>query len=410
MENGEVPYHIKNTMATLQTNIITRTPEEMNALREKHRYNLALLEANRAGLVHITKLRQPVRAATLYNWVKEGKAVIAPWNREEVRNREGDENEWNESLATKVAPGQFIAYWVGKVGKEKKINPTKECPLVIYEGGHRTRWTMKVFSGEATYCGMTYSELQDLAPETATEIAEVVIDVTIAVSQDREELEAFAKKEYETVNTNGERLKAGEVIRAKTDEVRADLEESLQSVLQRDVKAKKRDAHLEDLRALVHGAAGLLGKMDKNKGSLIGVESLTQEQQNRAQENIREFGEVEAAIAALPELAGKDPKKRIRSRKLDLPFDGTLMYALQGAVGPAGRAKVRDDWVELHRRFFADKAEWKAKLAFLKRPTNNRRSYEREPPFPIRWRWLQTMLHQVEAVAVEEHVEENTVM
>jgi hypothetical protein len=391
-------------------NITTYTAEEKEALRQKYRDNLAHLKATRTGLLPITKLRQGVKAATLYQWTQERALIVADWNRDEVKNREGNEHEWMESLATKISPGQFIGYYHGKVGENGKIVPTKSCPIVVYEGGHRTRWTMKVFGGEALYCGMTYAELCVLAPETAKAIEEAAIEMTIAVSENFKELDKFARNEYEKVNTKGEGLKAGEVIRAGTDEKRAALEDSLRNSLKRGLKPKKRDSQLEELRALVHGAAGLVEKMDKAKGSLTNIDELTDEQVQKANVVIQSFAQVEEAICAIPELSGKEVKKRLAARTLDLRVDGTLMWALQDAVGAVAVAKVRADWVEYHKRFFADKDVWKAKIAELKAPTNKRRSYERERPFPIRWMRIQAALHPVAVVSVADDIETSELM
>lgn len=400
------------TMATTHSNITAtveavivptpRTDEEKMALREKHRANLALLEAKRTGILHITKIRQPVFAATLFNWVKDGKLIVAPWNREEVVGREGTANEWMESLATKISPGQFIAYYHGKVGKDKKVTPTKEHPVVVYEGGHRTRWTQAVFENRATYCGMTYSELKELEPDTAKAIEEAIVNMELAVSEREEQLMVFAKNEYHKVNTKGETLKAGEVIRAGGDTTRATLEDRLENALQRDLKPKKRDSHLEDLRALVHGAAGLVDRMDKKKGSLTNVDPLTEAESARAREVIDQVAQVEQEIVNLPELSGAKIQKRLRSRILDLKVDGTLVWALHDAP-PAVRDMIRRDWVEYHRRFFGDATLWKEKLASLKTSTVERSRYKAgETPYPVRWQRIQTALYPAQAVVVDE--------
>ena len=390
-----------NITATVEA-VIVRTDEEKMALREKHRAHLALLEAKRTGILHITKIRQPVFAATLFNWVKDGKLIVAEWNRDEVIGREGTADEWMESLATKISPGQFIAYYRGKVGKGGKVTPTKEHPIVVYEGGHRTRWTQAVFENRAMYCGMTYSDLKDLDPETAKAIEEAVINMELAVSENEERLMVFAKNEYHKVNTKGETLKAGEVIRAGGDTTRSSLEESLQEAMQRDLKPKKRDSHLEDLRALVHGAAGLVTRMDKKKGSLTNVEPLTEAESARAREVIEQVAQVEQEIVNLPELSGAKIQKRLRSRILDLKVDGTLVWALQDAL-PAERDMVRRDWVDYHRRFFGDATVWKEKLASLKTSTVERSRYKAgETPYPARWQRIQAVLHPVHAVVVEE--------
>lgn len=392
-------------MASTQTTISTRTPDEIVALRQKYRENIARLEAKRASLQHLTKIRQPLKAATLFNWVQEGALVVAEWNRDEVKGREGSAEEWMESLASKVSAGQFIAYHHGKVPKNGQIKPTKERPIVVYEGGHRTRWTANVFRNLVQYEGLTYEQLCDAHPDTAAAIANCVIEMTLAVSENEDRLVAFAKNEYHKVNTKGERLTDGEVIKAGSDTTRGELERELGDAFQRDLKPKARDSHLEDLRVLVHGAAGRVAEMNKKKGSLTNVGPLTDEEVRKAREVIEEVARIEARIAELPELSATKTQKRVRARIIDLKVDGTLVWALQHAEGPQEREMVAQDWVDYHRRFFPSPAMWKEKLAELKTSTVERSRYKAgETPYPGRWLRIHAVLHPVVAVARVEEV------
>ena len=371
-----------------------RTPAEIEELREKLRDNIAAMAQERQRRSTINKVRHPITASTLNNWFKEGKAVIAEFNRNEVTKREGNEHEWMESLATKVSAGHFISYYAGKPDKNGKINPTPENPIVIYEGGHRTRWTDRIFRNLATYHGMTLDVIRDLGLPEAKAIEECIIEMTVAVSTDKAALVAFAKKEYDTVNLKVEGLKAGEIIRTGADETRHRLETKLKSVLKRKLKEKERDAHLEELRALVHGAAGLVNRMDKKKGTLTTTEPLTPEQVAKAEKIIDLVAETEEKIASMPELAVKKLQTRVRGRNLELPIDGTLVYALQDARNDAEREKVVDDWVRFHREFFPDAAKWKETTAFLKTATVERSRYgPGETPFPARWQRVQSLLN-----------------
>jgi hypothetical protein len=392
--------------ATLPAPITAPLPvvEERSALEAKYAEALALLKAKRSGLVHITKIRQPIKAATLYRWHAEGKVVIADWNRNEVKTREGTANEWMESLATKVSPGHFIAYWVAPPGYTGSLpEPTAENPIVIYEGGHRTRWTNKVFSNEATFCGMTYETIKLLCPELATAIEDVVIDMTVATSTNEAGLVKFAKEEYHKVNSLVETLKAGELIRTQLDDDRATLEDRLKSALQRNLKAKDRDVHLEDLRALTNGAAGQVLRMNKQKGTLTTTEPLTQDEKTKAEKVIARVAEVERRIKALPELQAKGVQNRVMGRQLDLAVDGTFIYALQDAVTEAKQKEVEDDWVEFHRRYFAVAPEWKGKVAELKTSTTERGRYRTgETPFPARWQRVRNILRPPPAPAAQD--------
>jgi hypothetical protein len=377
---------------------------DRDALLVKYKDNLALLTSVRTGLLHIVKIQQPIKALTLYQWYKQGCVKIAKWNREEVKDREGTPNEWMESLATKISPGHFIAYWVGKTGPDGKLPvPTPENPIVIYEGGHRTRWTERVFSNEATFCGMNYETIKTLDPDTAKAIEEVRIDMTIATSENEASLVKFAKEEYHKVNSMVETLKAGELIRTKLDDDRAALEGSLQAALQRELKSKDRDGHLEDLRALTNGAAGLVVDMNKQKGTLTKMDPLTADQKTKATATIARVAEVERRIKDLPELQSKKTLGRILKRQLDLAVDGTLIYAIQDAADEPQRKQVEDDWVEFHQRFFPTAAEWKGKLAELKASTTDRGRYTKgETPFPARWQRVRNILRPPQAAVSTE--------
>jgi len=369
------------------------------ALREKYRSNLAALEEMRSRRSSITKVRQPITSATLFNWVRDGKVEIAAWNRDEVTKREGNEDEWMESLATKISAGHFIAYYVGAPDKDGKINPTTKNKIVVYEGGHRTRWTSRIFENQATYLDMTYDVLCAIAPETALAIQTCIIEMTVATSLDAAALVAFAKHEYDTVNLKVEGLKAGEIIRTGADETRSALETKIKSALKRTLKPKDRDAHLEELRALVHGAAGLVTQMNKKKGTLTTTQPLTDEQVAKAEATIESLGKAEETIASLPELSDKKLQTRVKNRNLDLAVDGTFVYALQNARNEDGREEVISDWVRFHKEFFPVAKKWTETLAILKKATVDRSRYgPEETPFPARWQRIQNLLNPRAAI------------
>lgn len=371
------------------------------ALEAKYHDKLAQMRERRARIQHITKHRNPLRAKTLYSWFTKGLLKIADWNRGEVEDREGTPEEWMESLAEKVSPGHFIAYWVGTLDKSGKFAPTPANPVIVYEGGHRTRWTQKIFSNEVLYYGMTYSELAVVDPETATAIEDSVIDMTISISPNAERLVEFAKHEYDRVNTRGANLRAGEIIRTGADVNRAALEATFKGALKRDLKSKKRDADLEDLRALVHGAAGLTDRMDKKSGSLTKVTPLTAAEIDKALTVIAAVATAESRIANLFE--DKRVKNRVRSRQLVLPYDGTLVYALQAASNMAEQDSVVDDWVTYHQMFFADATVWGEKMKDLKRATVDRSRYgPGETAYPGRWARIQNSIRPIAPAALNE--------
>jgi hypothetical protein len=382
------------------------------ALETRYKDQLAALKAMRASLKGILKVRQPITLATLYKWYKDKKLIIADWNRDEVDDRIGTHDDWMESIATDVSGGICLAYWNGKPITEKngvlKCTPTVDNPVVIYEGGHRTRWTYAIFENVARCLGMTLAELMAVEPVTARAIQTCVVEMTIATSLDNDALVKFAKRDYDRVNTYIEKLKAGEVLRTHTDDARTALEERLVGVMKRTLKKKARDAHLEDQRALIHCAAGLVTKMDKKKGSLVYSAPLTEEQIEMAETNIDAMGEIESKVETLftgPTVLDKKVKTRIKNRQIDLALDGTIMWALQ-SVDEDGRAAVIEDAVTFYRMFFGNNDSWKEVLAEIKKATKERSRYEEgETPYPIRWSRIQNKIRPPPPVNLEDDID-----
>lgn len=364
-----------------------------NELLVRYKDNIARLKALRAPYAHLVKVRQALTLRTLYKWYKEGKLRIAEWNREEVDNRIGTAGDWAESAATYVSAGIFLATWKGTpvlTQGHMQFSPTVENPIVIYEGGHRTRWTEAIFENEARCCGMTFSEIQFVLPEAAKDIETTIIEMTVATSENAAALESFAKRDYDRVNTYTEKLKPGEVIRTRSDATRTSLENKLVDAMKRKLKPKARDAHLEDQRALIHCAAGLVDKMDKKKGSLIHNASLTLEQVEHAKVVIAALLQAETQIDTL--FSVKKVKTRIMNRQIDLALDGAIVWALQ-AAGAATRNDVVDDIVKFYRMFFETPETWRAVLAEIKTATVERSRYkDGETPYPARWTRIQNKI------------------
>jgi hypothetical protein len=375
------------------------------ALETRYKDQLAALKAMRSSLKGILKVRLPITLVTLYKWYKEKKLIIAPWNRDEVEARIGTHDDWMESIATDISGGIFLAYWKGKaiVGASGlTCTPTVENPIVVYEGGHRTRWTEAIFDDVARCFDMSFAELAVLVPDVAKTIQTSVIEVTIATSTDGDALEKFAKRDYDRVNTYTEKLKPGEVLRTHTDAIRTSLEERLVSAMKRTLKPKPRDAHLEDQRALVHCAAGLVNKMDKKKGSLVYSAPLTCKQIELSHKTIDALGQAETQIETL--FADKKVKTRIKNRQIDLALDGTFMWALQ-SVDDKNRKAIVDDIVTFHRMFFENKETWTRVVSEIKKATVERSRYEDgETPYPTRWSRIQNKIRPPPQVNLMEDV------
>lgn len=359
------------------------------ALKQK----IANLKASRIGLSSIKKVRVPIRAETLHNWFTLGKAVIPDWQREEVGKRLGTAEDWIESLVIETSAGIILAYWVGKpVEKDGvlTIEPTIDNPIYIYEGAHRTRWTNRIFKNEVEFLGMNFEELSKVDPDVADIVRNAVIEMTVATSMNNDELVQFAKRDYGRVNLYSAVLKQGELIRTKTDPDRAELEELLKDAMKRNLKPKDRDSDLEDLRAMVHGAAGMVECMDKKKGSLTVTKTLTKDQKERATKVIAAFATAETRIDAL--FTEKKLKTRVKNRQLDLPLDGTFIHTLM-SVSDEQRSQIVDDIVTFHEMFFADATAWSATIKMIKKATKDRSRYgPGETPYPTRWMRIQNLI------------------
>jgi chromosome segregation ATPase len=252
---------------------------------------------------------------------------------------------------------------------------------------------------------MSYYDLCAIAPETAKAIDDCIIEMTVATSLEAAALVAFAKHEYDTVNLKVEGLKAGEIIRTGADETRSMLETKIKSALKRTLKPKDRDAHLEELRALVHGAAGLVTQMNKKKGTLTTTKPLTDEQVAKAEATIESLAKAEETIASLPELSDKKLQARVKNRNLDLAVDGTFVYALQDARNEDECEEVISNWVRFHKEFFPVAKKWTETLSILRKATVDRSRYgPEETPFPARWKRIQNMLNPRAAIVSSANV------
>jgi hypothetical protein len=105
--------------------------------------------------------------------------------------------------------GMFLAFYDGKL-VDGKINPTKECPIQVTEGGHRLRWLMKILSGETVVHGMSISDIKTKNPEIYDYIMNYKITIETKIHVSCTMSEKYMRGEYNAVNTHGELLKPGE--------------------------------------------------------------------------------------------------------------------------------------------------------------------------------------------------------
>ena len=394
---------MSNASATFSS-IVTMSASSTLHAKLQARLNALRLLRTKLGCGGIKKVPIRLSVKTLAQLMAEGKAKIAEWNREEVRNRDGTAEDFMRSLALGLSPGMMLAYWNG-ILVDGNVVPTVENPLIIYEGGHRTRWTESIFANVTEMDGMTLSYFQANDPVIAKCVEDAMIEMTVSTHPSGVVNEEFVKKDYEESNSKSEHVTPGEIIRVQTADNRTPLQEDIKCAMKRDIKDKKQDGNLEILRALVHGAAGCTDQMSMKKDALMAQAELSPEQLNKARTTIAALAATETGIAGLYAATDKENKKihkRVMARQLDLAVDGVYVAALASAPTDAARQAVVDDIVEFHRRFFANTTVWADVMKDLKKATVDRSRYGPEGPFRARW---QKIVNRLRPPVVRTEVE-----
>ena len=341
------------------------TAAERAALLVKHAASLEKFDAECEKSIGITKIPCAYSAATLATMLRDGRIIRWDQNRKEVKARAGTSEMFMVTLAAKRSVGTFVCYWNGKpiadADGRPQIRPSKDHPIVIYEGGHRSRWLDQIFNNKTEVCtGLDLKTLEQLRPEAAKKIRTARFTLDVNTHESGVVPEDYIKEEYEIINTTVTAFSIGESVASSTDDVRNNLQTLLKAALShRKPSTKARDGELAEIRALVNGALGQF--MDLKKESLHGQPPPTAEQILNAEENIAAFAEAENQVIAL--FDNNAPlKTRIDARKSDFKMDSALMAGLAACVSAAQREAVIDDYVSLYFGFFENKEEWKATL------------------------------------------------
>jgi hypothetical protein len=341
------------------------TAGERSALLTRHAVSLAKFDAVRQHSLGIKKILHPLQATTLATYLKDGRAIRWDQNRKEVKARAGDATKFMLTMATRRSGGMFVCYWNGAVATgadgKPEIHPTQQNPIVIYEGGHRSRWLESIFDNTTeVYEGLDMAMLEQLRPEAVREMRASRITLDVNTHESGIVPIEYIKEEYEIINTTTATFSAGEIVASSTDDVRNDLQALVRKALShRKPSPKARDGEKAEWRALANGALGqiMLMKVD----ALVGQPAPSAEATLRAREIIECFAEAERQVIAL--FANKALlKKRMDARKSDFKMDAALMFAFNDCVSVAGREAVIADYVSLYRNFFEDKAVWSATI------------------------------------------------
>lgn len=164
------------------------------------------LIASRRGVQTVVS-RHPL--SVIFTWMITGAIKSAEWNRPEVAKRNGNDSDLMASIIQGFSIGLFIGFYNGKL-IDGKINPTKQCPIQVTEGGHRLRWLMKILGGETVVNDMSIKDIQSQNPELYGFIMDYKIIIEIKTHVSGEMSEKYMRAEYNAVNTHSELLKPGE--------------------------------------------------------------------------------------------------------------------------------------------------------------------------------------------------------
>jgi hypothetical protein len=166
----------------------------------------------------IIKTKHEVSVGTLHKWYKIGAVDSADWNRSKVDNHIGTPQALMESMMSMFSISMMLAFINCVITSDRKLHPTPENKLNITDGGHRLRWIIAILDDLVTVDGKTFSELKIIDAEMYNRILNYQITIEVITHVSGTVPESYAKKEYNGVNTHGEPLKLGEVLRASTED------------------------------------------------------------------------------------------------------------------------------------------------------------------------------------------------
>ena len=377
---------------------------DIDALRVTHSASLATFNRIYQLSKGILKIQKSYKTSTLAAMLRDGRAIRWLLNRKEVKARSGSAAAYMQSLACKASTGTFVCYWDGPVtivNGKTTFEPTVANPIVIYEGGHRSRWLDEIYNNTTQVApGITLEILRVLHPEAAAAVEAAPVTLNINTHESGKVPEEYVKWEYDTINSTVEAFSAGESIAASRDETRNELDKLIVAALsKRKVSEKAREGNKVIVRAMTNGA---LGKpFDQKIENLQDSSELTPEQIETAKMNIEQFASMEEKIEVL--CAGNtETKKRFRKRIYLFRQDATLMHAIVAAPTKTLKEAVVEDIVKFHEMFFLDEAAWKeAEKVFgggAGKHVNNR-------VYVDRWLKIQNLVHPPRAPATEGELE-----
>jgi hypothetical protein len=237
-----------------------------------------------------------------------------------------------KSMAMGWCISMFVGYWNGPpvIGKPAS---TKENPIRITEGGHRTRWLKDIADGKALLDGISLSCLKDEYPEVYQNIMDYMIIIEITTHESGIVPENYVKGEYRAVNTRGSTLTVGETLRASTDQPFLELKKQLEAAyVNRRVKMDKqaRDKATEIYAAIIKGITMGSDYMKTKKDALLDKEllftesNITPEKFARAESIIKALATIETSVYA--DASGNTDAKKFLEEKVTLEAHGPIIH------------------------------------------------------------------------------------
>jgi hypothetical protein len=374
---------------------------DIEALRIKHQAALEKFDKSQKKSDGITKIPMAYKASTLAQMLRDKRAIRWDGNRDEVKARLGTDRMYMNSLANKRSTGLFVAFWNGTL-VDGKIVPTVDNPLVIYEGGHRSRWLDGICNGTTEVeDGLTLEVLRILRPVAAKAIDEAPIKMDVNVHESGVVPEDYVKQEYEVINTTSEGFSLGESVSASTDEVQNELDRQMKDALgKRTIKPKNRDADAATIRSLTHGSLGM--SLEKTKKSLLTPVDISKEQQATAEKNIEFFKAAEDQILQ-KFLDDKKTYARVKKRGLKHAEDATVMFAIADAPTTNLKMEVVKNIVKFYEMFFPDNAKWKEAASVF--GGGSGKHYSDSDVFRARWRKIVALVNPPKDVVDQDGIE-----
>lgn len=292
---------------------------------------IANIVSQRAG---IKKQQHVYKFSSLIELLREGKIKSHDWNRVDVGVKHpGCADDLMKSMAMGWCISMFVGYWNGTT--PGKPMATKDIPIRITEGGHRTRWLKDIADGKATLDSISLNCLKDLYPQVYHNIMDYKIVIEVTTHESGIVPENYVKGEYRAVNTRGSMLTAGETLRASTDEYFLTLKTQLEEAFSnRKAKMDKqaRDKATETYAAIINGITQGSDFMKTSKDVLLDKEILscdskiTPEKFARAQIVIKAVAGLETVI--YNEARSNPFAKKILEDKVTLEVYGPVIHAL----------------------------------------------------------------------------------